>query len=177
MLHSVMSMPTVRSFHAASGIFARSLLLAAGLGAAAPLPVAASDANPPDRLPAAQAPLPAARASKIGVASIYHDRLDGRTTASGEQYNRNALTAAHRSLPFGTLVRVTNVKNQRTVIVRINDRGPNVGNRLIDLTPRAAAAIGLHGISIGEVRVEPLGAGAVLANPSEMPGRAPLPVK
>lgn len=102
-------------------------------------------------------PLP--RTSRIGQAGIY--RIDGRTTASGEVYSRNALTAAHRSLPFGTLVRVTNLRNQRTVIVRINDRGPGAGNGLIDLTPRAAALIGLHGIDVGQVRVDVIGSGGM----------------
>jgi rare lipoprotein A len=97
------------------------------------------------------------RTSKIGMAGIY--RLDGRTTASGEVYNRNGLTAAHRSLPFGTIVKVTNLRNQRAVTVRINDRGPSVGSGLIDLTPRAAAAIGLHGISVGQVRIDVVGGG------------------
>jgi rare lipoprotein A (peptidoglycan hydrolase) len=122
----------------------------------------------------AKAVAPSARSARIGTASIY--RLDGRTTASGEVYNRNALTAAHRSLPFGTIVRVTNLRNQRTVIVRINDRGSNIGNRVIDLTPRAAAAIGLHGITVGEVRLDVLG-GSASRDEQELPAlpaRAPL---
>jgi rare lipoprotein A len=115
------------------------------------------------RLPHAKSPLP--RTPKTGIATVY--RLDGRTTASGELFNRNALTAAHRSLPFGTLVRVTNLHNQRDVVVRINDRGPNVRNRLIDLTPRAAAEIGLHGIR--EVRLDVLSAAGTPGNLDDLP--------
>ena len=110
----------------------------------------------------------------VGIAGIVRDRLEGHTTASGEIYNRNALAAAHRSLPFGTIVRVTNVKNQRTVTVRINDRGAAAGNRIIDLTPRAAALVGLHGISVGEVKLEVVGAGRQAAPPATDPT---LPVK
>jgi rare lipoprotein A len=100
------------------------------------------------------------RPVQTGIASAYRDRLDGHATASGEPYNRNALTAAHRSLPLGTLVKVTNVDNRRVVIVRINDRGPAVGNRLIELTPRAAAAVGLVGISTAPVKLEIVGTSA-----------------
>src|SRR5215475_5578892 len=73
-----------------------------------------------------------------GVASVY----SGGKTANGEHASAGGLTAAHRSLPFGTLVKVTNRQSQRSVIVRINDRGPFVGGRVIDLTPAAARAIG-----------------------------------
>jgi rare lipoprotein A len=100
------------------------------------------------------------KVQNLGSAAIIRDRLDGHTTASGELYNRNALAAAHRTLPFGTTVRVTNMKNQRSVVVRINDRGAGIGNRIIDLTPRAAAMIGLQGISVGEVRLDVLASGA-----------------
>jgi rare lipoprotein A len=122
--------------------------------------------------PSPNGPLPmprpgpvAPKVQNVGVAGIMRDRLEGHTTASGELYNRNALAAAHRSLPFGTMVRVTNVKNQRTVTVRINDRGAGAGNRIIDLTPRAAAMVGLHGISVGEVKLEVLGSGAARLGP------------
>jgi rare lipoprotein A len=118
-----------------------------------------------------------ARAEKGGLASIAHERLEAHTTASGELYNRNALTAAHRSLPFGTLVRVTNVQNKRSVIVRINDRAPAAGSHVIDLTPRAGAAIGLIGISTAEVRLDIVGSsGGRLAPPpaDEAAPRAPV---
>lgn len=93
-------------------------------------------------------------AAQTGIASIYAKRLDGRTTASGEDFDMDALTAAHRTLPFGTRVRVTNLRNRRSVVVRINDRGPAVTSRLIDLTPRAAAVLGMHRRGLARVRVE-----------------------
>jgi len=85
-----------------------------------------------------------------GIASVYGfkgDKHAGSKTASGERVNPRALTAAHRTLPFGTRVRVTHKKNGRSVVVRINDRGPFVRGRVIDLTPRAAAALGFSGLA------------------------------
>jgi peptidoglycan lytic transglycosylase len=78
-----------------------------------------------------------------GIASVY----SGGRTANGEHASAGGLTAAHRSLPFGTLVKVTNRHSQRSVVVRINDRGPFVGGRVIDLTPAAARAIGFSGLA------------------------------
>lgn len=78
-----------------------------------------------------------------GVASVYW----GEKTANGQYAYAHALTAAHKTLPFGTLVRVTNKKNGRSVVVRINDRGPYVGGRIIDLTPAGAKAIGSSGLA------------------------------
>jgi rare lipoprotein A len=78
-----------------------------------------------------------------GIASVY----SGGKTANGEHASAGGLTAAHRSLPFGTLVKVTNRHSQRSVVVRINDRGPFVGGRVIDLTPSAAHAIGFSGLA------------------------------
>lgn len=78
-----------------------------------------------------------------GVASWYGDRFHGRRTASGEAFDMHELTAAHRTLPFGTRVRVRNLDNGREVVVRINDRGPFTRGRVIDLSRAAAAAIGM----------------------------------
>jgi rare lipoprotein A len=95
--------------------------------------------------------------TKVGVASYYGESFHGRKTASGEKYNKNKLTAAHPSLPFGTLVKVTNVRTGKWVIVRINDRGPYVGNRVIDVSYRAARHLGmLNGKGIVRVRIEEL---------------------
>jgi rare lipoprotein A len=91
-----------------------------------------------------------AAASQCGKASWYSM---GTRTASGERMNANALAAAHRTLPFGTRVRVDNLKNGRSVVVRINDRGPFVGGRVIDLTRGAAAAIGMLGSGTASVRL------------------------
>lgn len=87
------------------------------------------------------------RAAAGGNASWYGSELAGRRTANGERFNPNGLTAAHRSLPFGTRVRVTNRVTGRSVVVRINDRGPFVGGRQIDLARGAARAIGMGGTS------------------------------
>ena len=86
------------------------------------------------------------------VASYYGKELAGQRTASGERFNPGAMTAAHRTLPFGTRVRVTNIHNGRSVIVRINDRGPFVKGRSIDLSSGAARAIGMG--TAGNVRME-----------------------
>lgn len=88
--------------------------------------------------------------SHSGVASMYGTKGDGYSggrTASGERVNSGALTAAHKSLPFGTMVRVTNNRNNKSVVVRINDRGPFVRGRVIDLTPAGARAIGMSGLA------------------------------
>ena len=87
----------------------------------------------------------AAQAEQSGLASVYG--YSGSRTASGERAHRGALTAAHRSLPFGTQVRVTNHRNGRSVVVRINDRGPFRRGRVIDVTPAAAKALGFSGVT------------------------------
>ncbi|ORE94551.1 septal ring lytic transglycosylase RlpA family protein [Acuticoccus yangtzensis] len=91
---------------------------------------------------------------KNGVASYYGKRFHGRRTANGERFNMNALTAAHRTLPFGTRVKVTNPKNGRSVTVRINDRGPYHGKRSIDLSRAAAEKIGMVNAGVASVKME-----------------------
>jgi rare lipoprotein A len=93
---------------------------------------------------------------KTGTASYYGARHHGKRTASGEPFNQHGLTAAHRSLPFGTRVRVTNLANQRSVVVRINDRGPHTRGRLIDLSRAAAEKIGMIRSGTARVRVQGL---------------------
>ena len=83
---------------------------------------------------------------QAGIASTYSTE-SGTGTASGQKLNPGALTAAHRTLPFGTKVRVTNKKNGRSVVVTINDRGPFVRGRVIDLTPAGARALGFSGLT------------------------------
>jgi len=85
-----------------------------------------------------------AAGEQAGIASVYSE---GHKTASGQRLNPGALTAAHRSLPFGTKVRVTNKRNGRSVVVTINDRGPFVRGRVIDLTPAGARALGFSGLT------------------------------
>ena len=154
---------------------ARCVAVGLGLWAAGVAAIASKAELPPAPYPFAPGGL--TRPVQTGTASTYRDRLDGHTTASGEPYNRNALTAAHRSLPFGTLVKVTNVQNNRVVIVRINDRGPAVGSRLIDLTPRAGAAIGLLGISVAPGKLEVVGTSAARVLPPAGDGVPDAPVK
>jgi rare lipoprotein A len=89
-----------------------------------------------------------------GQVSYYADTLSGNPTASGEPYQPRALTAAHRSLPFGTMVRVTREDTQQLVFVRINDRGPFVRGRVLDLSRAAAEAIGLIGRGVARVTAE-----------------------
>ena len=92
-----------------------------------------------------------------GIASFYGAYFAGRKTASGERFNPSKMTAAHKTLPFGTRVRVTNMRNGRSVVVRINDRGPFIRGRVIDLSRGAAGVIGMIGRGIAPVRVEVLG--------------------
>lgn len=91
---------------------------------------------------------------KRGIASWYGPGFHGRRTANGERYNQHGLTAAHRYLPFGTKVRVTNLNNNRSVTVRINDRGPFVRGRIIDLSAGAANVIGLFGSGTAPVSIQ-----------------------
>ncbi|HEY9878413.1 MAG TPA: septal ring lytic transglycosylase RlpA family protein [Leptolyngbyaceae cyanobacterium] len=92
-----------------------------------------------------------------GMASWYGPGFHGRRSASGEMFNQNALTAAHRTLPFGTQIRVTNLSNRQQVIVRVNDRGPYAHGRVLDLSEAAARAIGLTRSGVGMVQIEVLG--------------------
>ena len=94
---------------------------------------------------------------QVGVASWYGAKFQGRTTAGGERFDMNQMTCAHRSLPLGTWLRVTNLKNHRTAYVRVNDRGPVLEGRIVDLSFAAAQALGLAGI--GQVRLEPVSSG------------------
>lgn len=91
--------------------------------------------------------------SQTGMASYYKR---GKRTANGERFNPNDYTAAHRTLPFGTRVLVTNLKNGKSVIVRINDRGPFIRSRVIDLSLGAARVVNLTGSGVAKVRVVPL---------------------
>jgi rare lipoprotein A len=94
-----------------------------------------------------------ATVAQIGIASVYAKMLHGGATASGERHDSNDYVAAHRTLRLGSSVRVTNLANHRWVIVRINDRGPQLKSRIIDLSPTAAAAIGLQARGRGLARV------------------------
>ena len=93
---------------------------------------------------------------QTGIASYYGARHQGKRTASGERFDKNSLTAAHRQLPFGTRVRVTNLKNNQSCVVRINDRGPHTRGRLIDLSHEAAEQLGMIRSGTARVRVQAL---------------------
>lgn len=92
-------------------------------------------------------------ADQTGIASYYGGKFHGRKTASGQTYNQNALTAAHKTLRFGTKVRVTNLRNKKSVIATINDRGPFVAGRVIDLSAKAARQIGLIQSGVARVKI------------------------
>lgn len=97
---------------------------------------------------------------EFGMASWYGKFFQGRTTASGEPYNENELTCAQRSLPLGSLLRVTNLRNNRSVVVRVNDRGPVPQDRVIDLSRAAAEALGFQQKGLAPVKIELISAPA-----------------
>jgi rare lipoprotein A len=99
-------------------------------------------------------PSPDDSGGATGLASYYADKFEGRRTASGAVYHRDALTAAHRTLPFGTRVRVTRLETGRSVEVEINDRGPQRKDRIIDVSRRAAEKLDLVGDGVARVRIE-----------------------
>ena len=149
-------------------VMIRMFTIALALGALVSAPAIAqtppsttkSDSPPPA---AAPAPVPAAPAASApaatgdpmeGLAAYYSNRLNGRRTASGQVFDQNALTGAHPTLPFGTKVKVTNTKNNRTVVVRINDRGPTQPGRVIDLSRAAAGKLAMLRAGLVPVKLE-----------------------
>jgi rare lipoprotein A len=93
-------------------------------------------------------------AESVGEASWYGEKFQGKPTASGEPFDMYDYTAAHRTYPFGTILKVTNIKNGKTIDVRVNDRGPHKKSRIVDLSYQAAKEIGIVESGLGEVRVE-----------------------
>lgn len=146
-----------------------------------PAPLAAAARTEPLELKAASLPLPQARTAapyagppyqvagrwyvpahepnydEVGIASWYGPTFHGKAAASGETFDENALTAAHPTLPIPSLVRVTNLENGRSVVVRLNDRGPFVDDRIIDLSKAAGAALDMHAKGTAKVRVQYVG--------------------
>jgi rare lipoprotein A len=102
------------------------------------------------------APTAAARADTIGTASYYGKGFHGRVAANGERFNMHALTAAHRSLPFGTRLQITNMANGRSVVVRIQDRGPYIRGRVLDLSYGAACELDMVDSGLAQVRIAAL---------------------
>ena len=99
-----------------------------------------------------------------GIASWYGSDFHGKTTANGERYDMYSMTAAHKILPFNTQVKVTNLQNGKSIVVRVNDRGPFVADRVIDLTHTGATKIGMMGPGTARVRVETVGAVPAIKN-------------
>ena len=122
-------------------------ICAALAGCAAPAP------PPPTPIPAAATVNPV-RFSATGIASWYGPQFNHKLTASGEPFNMNSMTAAHRTLPLNTIVRVTDLENGKSVLVRINDRGPYVKGRIIDLSAKAARELGMADEGTARVRLE-----------------------
>ncbi len=126
----------------------------------APVPAAPAPSGPPAGAPKPAAPAPAhpqvlaGGYVEEGIASWYGEPFNGRRTSNGEIYDMYQFTAAHRTLPFGAVLRVTNLRNGKQIEVRINDRGPFVANRVIDLSLAAARAIEMVGPGTSEVRLE-----------------------
>jgi rare lipoprotein A len=105
-----------------------------------------------------------------GTASFYADHFQGRQTANGDRYNKNELTAAHKTLSFGSKVKVTNLENQKSVIVTINDRGPFIKGRIIDLSRKAAEALDIVRAGTGKVEIEVIeGSEVVEENLEQLP--------
>lgn len=122
---------------------------------ASALLAACASQPPPPRQPATvSAPGEQPSFTQEGVASWYGDNHHGKTTANGEAFDMHAMTAAHRSLPFGTVVRVTHLTSKRSVKVRINDRGPYANGRIIDLSAQAARQLGITDHGVARVRIE-----------------------
>ncbi|MCR4921047.1 MAG: septal ring lytic transglycosylase RlpA family protein [Bacteroidaceae bacterium] len=109
--------------------------------------------------------MPKAQQTLQGVASYYSDKLHGRRTSSGELYHRDSLTCAHRTLPFGTLLRVRSIRNNKEVVVRVTDRGPFTPRFLIDLSRAAAKELGFLRAGICKVEVTVL--------PDSIPSKVP----
>ena len=145
-----------RRLHA-SGVLALLIVLASfaqaqSAGTTAPAASTAAAATP-----ARAAPADAGAAQ--GKVAFYGRKFAGRKTASGERFDPNAMTMAHKTLPFGTLVRVTNLNNKRSVVVRVNDRGPTQPDRIGDLSAAAAQRIGMTRSGVVEAGFETIGKG------------------
>lgn len=135
------------------------VLSAGGLGACSVAPPPAAPAAvalipPPPAAPPTASPTEGPRFVQTGLASWYGNEFKSKETASGERFHPNDLTAAHRSLPLETIVRVTNLTNGQTVIVRVNDRGPFARDRIIDLSRGAAKRLGMAKAGVAPVRIE-----------------------
>jgi rare lipoprotein A len=118
---------------------------------------------------------PALREVERGQASWYGPRFHGRRTASGERYDQHAMTAAHKTLPFGTLVRVRSLVTGKEVDVRVTDRGPFVRGRIIDVSRAAAEALGMMGLGVKQVSLHVADSGTAWMGASRLPGMPTRP--
>jgi rare lipoprotein A len=109
-------------------------------------------------------------AYKYGIASWYGEDFQGSETASGEAYNMNSLTAAHRNLPLGTRIRVTNLRNRRSLVLRVNDRGPFIPGRLLDVSRAAARLLGFAASGRAHVQIQVLPSSKLAEHPIACPG-------
>lgn len=134
----------------ATSASAQSASAPAAAPAAAPPPAAAPAAKPP-------AAAAATGDAMSGIAAWYGSKFNGRRTASGQRFNAAALTAAHPSLPFGSKIKVTNTRNQRSVVVVVNDRGPTTPGRMLDVSRAAATRLGFVRAGTTEVQLEKVG--------------------
>jgi rare lipoprotein A len=134
------------------------------MGNAPPLMTIIDAPQPVEPEPVQEISLGPVRLTISGQASWYGPGFHGRRSASGEIFNQNAMTAAHRTLPFGTQVRVTNTNNGQSVVVRINDRGPYSGGRVIDLSAAAARSLGMTRSGVAPVNIEVLGTTTTASN-------------
>ena len=139
-MHAVLAMTTISAFGLAANSVANDLAPAS------------------EKTPAKHSAVSAIKHwLEVGQASWYGLKFQGKPTATGEKFDMNSLTCAHRSLPLGSWIRVTNLRNRKSVLVRVNDRGPVSDDRIIDLSYAAARAVGLGGL--GKVKLEPVAAG------------------
>ena len=142
-----------------SGTLALAIALVIGYGvtlAEAQTPPSASAPPAPAAAPG-PALVGAVGETQTGLAAYYSRRLQGGRTASGERFNNGALTTAHQTLPFGTRARVTNLRNNKSVVLRVNDRGPTQPNRVIDVSRAAAERLGFVRAGLTEVKIEVIG--------------------
>ena len=144
----------------AAVLFALSSLAqaqSASAPAAAAAPAAATEPAAPAKAAAKAAVKAVAGDASEGKVAFYGRKFAGRKTASGERFNPNAMTMAHKTLPFGTLVRVTNLKTKRSVVVRVNDRGPSTPDRIGDVTSAAATKLKMRRAGVIDAKLEVVG--------------------
>ena len=139
------------------GVVVVTLMLVLGAAASASDPAPAKKSTAPIASHPAQKSKAHHHWFEIGEASWYGRHFQGHKTATGEPFDMNALTCAHRSLPLGSWIRVTNLRNHKFIFVRVNDRGPVPEDRVVDLSYAAARAVGIHGL--GRVKLEPVRGG------------------